>query len=58
MGGAAGGDGGSGDSDDRVVDMMMWVVDGGVCGCGGVSVGGAELPPTGYMCTAISILPV
>lgn len=31
MGGATGGDGGNGDSDDHVVDMMMWVVDGGVC---------------------------
>jgi len=31
MGSATGGDGGNGDSDDHVVDMMMWVVDGGVC---------------------------
>jgi len=58
MGGATGGDGGNGDSDDDVVDMMMWVVDGGVCGCGGVGVGGAELPSAGYMRTTIPTLPV
>lgn len=47
MGGATGGDGGNGDSDDHVVDMMMWFW---MVGCVWVWWGGAELPSAGYMC--------